>query len=137
MARKRKYLNNKDLLAEFLKSREQGEMTAEFVNMMIKLVDRYSQHPYFRNFTWNEDLKSEALLTVVKTWDRFDPDMQDPPNPFAYYTQIVKRAMHQQNLKEKKQRDIKDEMLVENGMNPSFNYEGSEGKTNNIDGDDE
>jgi hypothetical protein len=114
------YLNNKDMLAELRKSKKDGNMTRELTNMIMLLVRRYAEHPWFVNYTYNDDMRSFALLTVVKFWDRFDFDKSN--NPFAYFTQIIKRAFQQYKIQEKKHRTIRDLLLVEHGETPSYTF---------------
>lgn len=114
------YLNNKDMLAELKKSKKQGKMTDELTKMIMMLTKRYSQHPWFVNYTYIDDMCSFALLTVVKFWDRFNFEKSD--NPFAYFTQIIKRAFQQYKIQERKHRLIRDLLLVERGENPSYTF---------------
>jgi DNA-directed RNA polymerase specialized sigma24 family protein len=65
-------------------------------------------------------MQSFALLTLVKVWRGFDATKYN--NPFAYFTQIVHHAFHQLDNQERRQRDIRDAILVDQGKNPSFNY---------------
>jgi hypothetical protein len=117
---KKKYLTNKDLLAEIEKSRAQHKMTHDFAKMIMMLCHRYSQRGEYANYSYNEDMRSFALMTVCKVWESFDPAKSQ--NPFAYFTQTIKHAFFQYLNQEKKQRDIRDELLMSNGDNPSFGY---------------
>lgn len=117
---KKKYLNNKDMLEQIRKSHEKGEMTAEFAKMIMMLCHRYSQLGKYANYSYNEDMQAFAALTVVKVWKGFDPNKGS--NPFAYFTQTIKHAFYQYLNAEKKQRDIRDELLLNNGDNPSFGF---------------
>jgi hypothetical protein len=132
---KKKYLNNKDLLAEIAKSRAQDKMTNELAKMMMMLCHRYSQRGEYANYSYNDDMQSFALLTVVKVWKSFDPAKSQ--NPFAYFTQTIKHAFYQYLNQEKKQRDIRDELLITNGDNPSFGFldRSEEGDDNYYDND--
>jgi DNA-directed RNA polymerase specialized sigma subunit len=114
------YLNNKDMLLELKKSKKDGKMTTELTKMIMLLTRRYAEHPWFVNYTYNNDMQSFALLTVVKFWDRFD--LEKGSNAFAYFTQIIKRAFQQYKLQEKKHRTIRDLLLVEHGETPSYTF---------------
>lgn len=118
--KKTNYLNNKDMLAQLILSKERGAMTNELANMVMKLSFRYSQHPWFINYSYNEDMRSFALLTVVKMWNNFNPEKGS--NAFAYFTQIIKRAFYQFNIQEKKHRNIRDSLLINQGDSPSHTY---------------
>lgn len=118
---KNNYLNNKDLLAEVQKSKDQGEMTNELARMLQTLCIRYSKKSSFANYTYNEDMQSYAMFMLIKTWDKFDPEKSQ--NPFAFFTQCVKNSFIQYLNSEKRQRDIRDSLLVDKGMDPSYTYQ--------------
>jgi len=119
--KKKNYLNNSDMLAEIDRCHDQNKLTDEMAKMFMCLVKRYASIPRFSGYSYNEDMQSLALLTLVEMWRKFDRTRFF--NPFAYYTQIVHNAFHQFDNKERKQRDIRDAVLVDFGRNPSFNYE--------------
>ena len=120
-AKKKKYLNNADLLKQLALSREQDKMTDELAKMLTMLCARYAKHPDYSNiFSYDEDMKSFAMLTGVKVWRSFNPEKSN--NPFAYFTQIFRHAFYQYLNHETKQRVIKDEILVNIGELPSYTY---------------
>lgn len=116
----KKYLNNADLLIELRKSNANGRLTEELGKMFLMLVKRYASVPRFSGYSYNTDMQSFALLTLCKVWKGFNADKYN--NPFAYFTQITHNAFHQLDNQERRQRDIRDAVLVEQGKNPSFNY---------------
>lgn len=118
--KKRNYLNNHDLLIEIKKSKSNNRMTNELVNMLITLCDRYAKKGSFANYSYLEDMKSCAMLNLCKIWQAFDEERYD--NPFAYYTQSIKNSFVQYLNREKLQRNIKDCMLVRQGLDPSHNF---------------
>jgi len=115
------YLNNKDMLAQWKLSSDQDAITDTFANMLMLLTKRYSSKVRFNVCdTFRDDMESFALLTVSKVWRSFNPDKSD--NPFAYFTQVIKRAFYQYQNLERRQRDISNELLIEKGQNPSHAY---------------
>lgn len=118
--KKKNYLNNADILLELKKCHAQGKLTEEMGKMFLSLVKRYASIPRFSGYSYNNDMQSFALLTLVKVWKGFNAEKYN--NPFAYFTQIVHNAFHQLDNQERRQRDIRDAILVEQGKNPSFNY---------------
>lgn len=114
------YLNNADLMREIRKSREQNKMTDELAKMFMVLASKYASKGRFINYTYNEDLQGFALLTGAKVWKSFDPEKGS--NPFAYFTQVFKAAFLQFDNTERRQRDIRDAVLVSLGSNPSYSY---------------
>ena len=119
--RKTNYLNNKDFLAEVIKSKENDEITPKLARMFQLLTAKYGKHPWYSGYTYNEDMQGYALLMLVKTWRAFKPEKSS--NPFAFFTQCVKNSFKQYKLYEKKQQDVRDKLLVNQGMLPSFNYQ--------------
>jgi hypothetical protein len=122
-----KYLNNKDLLAEVVKSKQltaklgRNFMTNELAKMLQLLCARYAKKGNFANYTYNEDMQGYAMVMLVKTWNSFDPAKSS--NPFAFFTQCIKNSFIQNLNMEKRQRDIKDATLVDHGLSPSYNYQ--------------
>lgn len=118
--KKTTYLRNKDLLAEVIKCRETGEMSDTLARMLQLLVAKYGKSAQFGSYTYNDDMQSWAMLNLCKIWMKFDPAKSD--NPFAYYTQTIKNSFRQYLNREKIQRVVRDELLVDKGLNPSFTY---------------
>ena len=87
------YLKNKNLLHEYHRSMERGEMTPELVKMFELLVNRISSKFYYRIEEDRKDAKQNALYHLCRSWHKFNPERSD--NPFAYYTQIAKMGFAQ------------------------------------------
>lgn len=118
--RKKNYLNNADLLIELEKSRERGRMTEKLAHMLQTLATRYASQGNFAGYSYVEDMKAYAMYMICRTWHRFDPSKSN--NPFAFFTQCIKHSYFQFLNKEKRQRLIRDELLVYSGLNPSNTY---------------
>lgn len=114
------YLNNKDLLAEVMISKEKGRMSNNLALMLQTLCRRYAKKGQFANYSYNEDMQAYAILMLVKTWTNFNE--KRGKNPFAFFTQCVKNSFKQFLNVEKKQTNIKNETLIKHGLSPSFNY---------------
>ena len=117
---KRNYLNNKDLYAEVLKSREAGIMSDKLARMLQMLTARYGRSGRYIGYTYNEDMQAYAMMMLCRTWAKFDPIKYT--NAFAYYTTCVHNSFNQFLNKEKAQRDVRDELLLKQGLNPSHTY---------------
>jgi len=133
--RVQKYLNNGRLLEHIGLSKEKWEvakkkakdpdklpsaasiMTPELVKMIMMLVERYAQRANWRGYTYIEDMKSEALLSLLNGTLKFNPEKSK--NPFGYMTQIVTHSFLTTLDKEKKVRRIRDDMLERHGFDPS------------------
>lgn len=129
----RKYLNNKDLLIAFHESKEMGKMSDKLAHMLTVLCSRYARKGSFANYTYNDDMQAYAMMMLCKTWGAFNPERSS--NPFAFYTQCIKSSFIQYLNQEKKQRDVRDLILVDKGMMPSYTYQ-LEHENNNNEGSD-
>ena len=85
------YLSNKDLYAEIMVSKAQGKLTRKAEQMIILLGKNVIKKMYYRNADDKHDCFQEAMLDVFKGWHNFDEVKGD--NPFAYYTEIIKRGL--------------------------------------------
>jgi len=117
------YVTNKALLAEFKVSREKGEMTKELAKMVMLICERYARRGSYASYTYNDDLQSFALMNLVKSWKSFNPEKSQ--NPFAYFTSCIHNSFLQYLNQERKHRNIRDALLIENGLDPSYTYTGS------------
>ena len=125
------YLNNarllehiglsKERLAERQKKHPEATpaecMTPELVKMLMMLVERYAQRANWRGYTYIDDMKSEALVSLLNGALKFNPEKSQ--NPFGYLTQIVTHSFLTTLDKEKKVRRIRDDILEQNGFTPS------------------
>ena len=118
--RKTNYLNNADLLAETIKSKELDKMTDKLAKMLVTLVARYGRKHNFASYTYNDDMQGYASMMLVRTFRSFKPEKST--NAFAFFTQCVKNSFIQFLNQERRQRDIRDEVLVSKGLTPSFTF---------------
>jgi DNA-directed RNA polymerase specialized sigma24 family protein len=133
------YLNNKDLMAQVQISRENDQMSDRLAHMLQTLAARYGRKGNWANYTYNEDMQAYAMMMLVRTWRSFDPKKSN--NPFAFFTQCIKNSFIQFLNQERRQRDIRDVMLVDKGMSPSYNfqmeYEAEQKKLHEVDPNDQ
>lgn len=123
------YLTNKELMVAIVESKAMGKMSDKLAAMLVLLCSRYAKRSQFAGYTYNDDMQAYAMLGLLKTWHKFDEVNYE--NCFAYYTQILKNYFRQYLNQEKRHRDIRDMLLVEEGMNPSFGF------TDDFDGDND
>ncbi len=114
------YLKNKDLLAEVIVCKELGYMSDKLARMLQLLTAKYGRSAQFGGYTFNEDMQAYAMMMLCKTWIAFKPERSS--NAFAYYTQSIKNSFKQFLNREKVQRVVRDELLVNKGLNPSHTY---------------
>jgi len=91
MARKRNYLNNRDLLMEIKLSKEKGNLTPTAVKMLILLSEKLQTRLKYQDDEDRKDCLAFAQLDLLSYWDRFDENKSS--NAFAYYTQIAKKGL--------------------------------------------
>lgn len=84
-------------------------------------ICRRNKYIYVTGNTYNEDMQAYAMMSLVKTWNNFNPERSS--NPFAFFTQCIKNSFIQYLKLEKRQRVIRDELLVDSGLTPSYNYQ--------------
>jgi len=95
-----------------------GEMTNKLAKMLIMLVNRYSQKSNWRGYTYLDEMRGNALLQLSGMGLQFDEAKSD--NPFAYLTASISNAFTRVLNTEKRNQNIRDDLLVEAGKNPSF-----------------
>lgn len=83
-------------------------------------VCRRNGYIYVTGNSYNEDMQAYALMMLVRTWNSFNPEKSN--NPFAFFTQCIKNSFIQYLNQEKRQRDVRDVMLIDQGMNPSYGF---------------
>ncbi len=89
MARKKEYLNNRDLYDQMVLSLEQNKLTPEAEKMLILLAERAINKLSYVNEDDRQDCLQFALLDLLKYWRNFNPKY---PNAFAYFTEIAKKG---------------------------------------------
>jgi DNA-directed RNA polymerase specialized sigma subunit len=117
------YVTNKTMLPAVIKSKEQGKITNELAAMLLMLTRKYAQRSCFNGYTFREDMVSEALANLCQNALSFNPAKYDTPNPFSYYTSCINNSFLQFLSNEKKHRRIRDQLLIDMGENPSFNFQ--------------
>jgi hypothetical protein len=99
-------------------SREHGTMTRNLAQMFMKLCERYATRSNWRGYTYNEEMRGQALLQLSQIGLQFDESKSQ--NPFAYYTAAITNSFTRILNIEKKMQNIRDDILEMNGLNPSW-----------------
>jgi hypothetical protein len=98
-------------------SKSHGKMTNELGRMMLKLCERYGTRSNWRGYSYNDEMKGQALVQLVHVGLQFDESKS--LNPFAYYTTTIKNSFTRILNIEKQIQDTRDDILEMNDMNPS------------------
>ena len=99
-------------------SMDHGKATNKLALMWLKLVDRYATRGNVRGYTYNDEMKGQAILQLAQIGLQFDESKSD--NPFAYYTAAVTNSFVRVINIEKRNQNIRDDILEMNDLNPSF-----------------
>jgi hypothetical protein len=106
-------------------NKEHGQMTNNLARMFIKLCERYATRGNVRGYTYNDEMRGQAILQLTQIGLQFDESKSD--NPFAYYTAAVTNSFVRIINIEKRNQNIRDDILEMNGMNPSWTRQNSTG----------
>jgi hypothetical protein len=104
-------------------SKDHGQMTNNLARMFIKLCERYATRGNVRGYTYNDEMRGQAILQLTQIGLQFDESKSD--NPFAYYTAAVTNSFVRIINIEKRNQNIRDDILEMNGMNPSWTRQNS------------
>ncbi len=99
-------------------SLEHGSITNKLAKMFILMVNKYGQRGNWRSYTYLDEMKGQALLQLSQMGLQFDEYKSD--NPFAYYTSSVSNSFTRVFNLEKKNQDLRDDLLIDSGSSPSF-----------------
>lgn len=97
---------------------ERGSITNKLAKMFILMVNKYGQRSNWRGYTYLEEMKGQALLQLAQMGLQFDESKSD--NPFSYYTQSLQNSFTRVLNLEKKNQDLRDDLLIDSGASPSF-----------------
>ena len=106
-------------------TRDHGSITRTLANMYMKLCERYATRSNWRGYTYNDEMRSQALLQLTYVGLKFDESKSS--NPFAYYTAAVTNSFTRVLNTEKRNQNIRDDILEMNGLNPSYTRQGMGG----------
>jgi hypothetical protein len=99
-------------------SKSHGKATNKLAMMWMKLCDRYATRGNVRGYTYNDEMRGQAILQLAQIGLQFDESKSQ--NPFAYYTAAVTNSFVRVINLEKRNQNIRDDILEMNNMNPSY-----------------
>jgi hypothetical protein len=99
-------------------NKDHGQITNTLAKMYIKLCERYATRGNVRGYTYNDEMRGQAILQLTQIGLQFDESKSN--NPFAYFTAAVTNSFVRIINIEKRNQVIRDDLLEMNGMNPSY-----------------
>jgi len=99
-------------------SKDHGQISNNLARMFIKLCERYATRGNVRGYTYNDEMRGQAILQLTQIGLQFDESKSN--NPFAYFTAAVTNSFVRVINIEKKMQNIRDDMLEINNMAPSW-----------------
>ena len=94
-----------------------GKITNSLAMMFMKLCERYGTRANWRGYTYNDEMQSQALMQLSQIGLQFDESKSE--NPFAYYTAAITNSFTRILNIEKKNQNIRDDILEQHHMMPS------------------
>ena len=112
MKAKRDYINRNQLHQLMRDYKDTGVISEELGQMFMTMTDHILGHSNFRNYTQavREEMKSYALLLLVKYSHNCDAYQRDARQTFNYITTIVMNSCKQVLIKYYKNQNMKREL---------------------------
>lgn len=98
-------------------SKDHGRITDKLARMYIMLCEKYAMKFNWRGYTYNDEMRNSAILQLTYVGLRFNEAKSQ--NPFAYYTAAITNSFCRVLNTEKRNQNIRDDILEMNGLNPS------------------
>ena len=98
-------------------SKDHGKITDKLARMFIMLCEKYAMKFNWRGYTYNDEMRNSAILQLTYVGLRFNEAKS--ANPFAYYTAAITNSFCRVLNTEKRNQNIRDDILEMNGLNPS------------------
>ena len=98
--------------------KDSGQITNKLARMYLKLCEKYALRFNWRGYTYNDEMRGAAILQLTYVGLRFNEAKSQ--NPFAYYTAAINNSFCRVLNSEKKNQNIRDDILEINGLNPSW-----------------
>lgn len=99
-------------------SADHGSITNKLAKMFILMTNKYAQRSNWRGYTYLDEMKGQALLQLSQMGLQFDELQSD--NPFSYYTMSLQNSFTRVLNLEKKNQELRDDLLIDSGASPSF-----------------
>ena len=104
-------------------SKDHGNITNKLARMYIMMCEKYAMKFNWRGYTYNDEMRNSAILQLTYVGLRFNEAKSQ--NPFAYYTAAITNSFCRVLNNEKRNQNIRDDILEMNGLNPSWTRQGT------------
>jgi hypothetical protein len=103
-------------------NKDHGQVTNKLARMYIMMCEKYAMKYNWRGYTYNDEMRNSAILQLTYVGLRFNEAKS--ANPFAYYTAAITNSFCRVLNTEKRNQNIRDDILELNGLNPSWSRQG-------------
>lgn len=104
---------------------DKGALTNNLAKMFLTMCERYAMKYNWRGYTYVEEMRGAAVLQLTYVGLRFNEAKSS--NPFAFYTAVITNAFRRVLNTEKRNQNVRDDLLEMNGLNPSWSRQNSGG----------
>lgn len=98
--------------------KDHGEITKKLAKMYIMMCEKYAMKYNWRGYTYRDEMQNSAILQLTYVGLRFNEAKS--ANPFAFYTAVITNSFCRVLNTEKRNQNIRDDILEINGLNPSW-----------------
>ena len=99
-------------------TKDHGQITNKLAKMYLMLCEKLALRYNWRGYTYVDEMKNTAILQLTYVGLRFNEAKS--ANPFAYYTAAVTNSFCRVLNSEKRNQNIRDDILEMNGLSPSW-----------------
>ena len=99
-------------------NKDHGKITNKLARMYIMLCEKYAMKYNWRGYTYRDEMQNSAILQLTYVGLRFNEAKS--ANPFAFYTAVITNSFCRVLNTEKRNQNIRDDILEINGLNPSW-----------------
>lgn len=116
----------KEVQAAKLAETEKPRVTEYIGECILKIATHLAYKPNFANYSYREDMISDAIENCLTYIDNFDPEVSS--NPFAYFTQISYFAFVRRIQREKKVQKTKAKYIESLDLSEIITQDHDEGE---------
>ena len=99
-------------------NKDHGQVTNKLARMYIMMCEKYAMKFNWRGYTYNDEMRNSAILQLTYVGLRFNEAKS--ANPFAFYTAVITNSFCRVLNTEKRNQNIRDDILEMNNLNPSW-----------------